>query len=114
MGIFWWVVRLYRNFLDIRHFLFNSPEYNSIILQKYNTEGYVMSLCVDSFSKAICEPERQTGHLSISYRHGIVGEAVLIHYHIIERYLARDPPDNVAGSIWANGVVSIPEAAPQK
>ncbi len=69
---------------------------------------------VDCFPKAICEPERQTTDFSISYRHGIVGEAVLIHYHIIERYLACDPPDDVTGAIGSNGVVAISEAAPQK
>ena len=69
----------------------------------------MMPLCVDCFSKAICEPERQTTDLSISYRHGIVGEAVLIHYHIIERYLARDPPDDVAAAIRSNCIVTISE-----
>ena len=74
----------------------------------------MMPFSVHCLPKAICEPEGQATDLSISYRHGIVGEAVLIHYHIIERYLARDPPDDVAGAIWPDCIVSIPEAAPQK
>ena len=74
----------------------------------------MMPLCIHRLPKAICEPERQTTDFSISYRHGVVGEAVLIHYHIIERYLARDPPDDVAAPVWPDCVVSIPEAAPQK
>ena len=74
----------------------------------------MMPLCIHRLPKAICEPERQTTDFSISYRHRIMGETVLIHYHIVQGYLACDPPDDVAGSIRSNGVVAISEAAPQK
>jgi hypothetical protein len=73
-----------------------------------------MSLCIHRLPKAICESEGQATDLSISYRHRIVGEAVLIHYHIIERDLACDPSDDVAASVRTYRIIPIPEAAPQK
>ena len=58
-----------------------------------------MPFCIHRLPKAICEHERQTTDFSISYRHGIVGEAVLISNHVVQGYLTGYPPDDVAAPV---------------
>ena len=69
----------------------------------------MMPLCIHRLPKAIGEPERQTTDFSVSYRDRIVRKAVLVHNHIVDWHLARDPPNDVAAPIGSDGIITISE-----
>ena len=74
----------------------------------------MVTLGVHGLPKAVCESERQTAYLSISNCDAIIWQRMLINNQIVQRYRTGNPPADVAGSVWAYGVVAIPETTPEE
>ena len=70
-----------------------------------------MSFCVDCFSKAIREPECQTGNLPVPYCNAVVWQTVLVDADVVQGYLTTDASAYVTAAVWSNGVVVVTKGA---
>ena len=73
-----------------------------------------MPLGVHCLPEAICESKGQAGNLPVSYCNTVVRQAVLVHYHIVQRHLANYPSDDVAAAFWSNSIVAISQRTPEE
>ena len=74
----------------------------------------MMSLCVDCFPKAICEPERQARDLPIANCDRIVWQPVLVDDDVVQGYLTNNAPADVRTPIWPDCIISVSKTTPQK